>query len=86
LSSIDIPFLCIRAYKNLNDLKKEFHEKIESLTNGNSDSSVTGESSTRTASSHNQQQQTGVRRPIHDDSLIDPLAVGRRVHPYAGAW
>ncbi len=83
-------FFIISAYKNLNDLKKEFHEKIESLTNGSSDSNVTSESSSlsgaRTSSSNNQQQ-TGGRRPMPDDPLIDPLAAGRRApHPYAGGW
>ncbi len=80
----------IRAYKNLNDLKKEFHEKIESLTNGSSDSNVSSDSSSssnaRTSASTNQQQQTGGRRPMADDPLIDPLAAGRRPHPYAGGW
>jgi hypothetical protein len=83
-------FVCNRAYKNLNDLKKEFHEKIDSLTNGNSDSNVSNENTstnnTRTSTSTNQQQQTGSRRPIPDDPLIDPLAAGRRPHPYAGGW
>jgi len=83
-------FFVISAYKNLNDLKKEFHEKIESLTNGGSDSNVTNEStsssSARTNTSTNQQQQTGGRRPLPDDPLIDPLAAGRRPHPYAGGW
>jgi hypothetical protein len=79
----------IRAYKNLNDLKKEFHEKIESLTNGGSDSNVSSDSTSssgaRTGTSTNQQQ-TGSRRPMADDPLIDPLAAGRRPHPYAGGW
>jgi len=79
------------AYKNLNDLKKEFHEKIESLTNGNSDSNVTGETSAtntaRTGPSASQQPPpTTGRRPIPDDPLIDPLSVPRRAHPYAGGW
>jgi hypothetical protein len=91
IPSFDIlVFFLIRAYKNLNDLKKEFHEKIDSLTNGGSDSNVTNEntssSSTRTGTSTNQQQQTGTRRPIPDDPLIDPLSAGRRPHPYAGGW
>jgi len=65
-------------------------KKIESLTNGSSDSNVTNESSSssgaRTSTSNNQQQ-TGGRRPIPDDPLIDPLAAGRRApHPYAGGW
>jgi hypothetical protein len=85
-----IYFIFLRAYKNLNDLKKEFHEKIDSLTNGGSDSNITNEntssSNTRTGTSNNQQQQTGSRRPIADDPLIDPLAAGRRPHPYAGGW
>ena len=82
----------LRAYKNLNDLKKEFHENIESLINGSSDSNATSDSTTagsaRTGSSSNQQQQqqTGARRQIPDDPLIDPLAAGRRPHPYPGAW
>jgi hypothetical protein len=84
-----IDFFKNRAYKNLNDLKKEFHEKIDSLTNGGSDSNVSNEntstSNTRTSTSTNQQQ-TGSRRPIPDDPLIDPLAAGRRPHPYAGGW
>ena len=79
-----------RAYKNLNDLKKEFHEKIESLTNGASDSNVTGEgtstSAGRSGTSSSQQQQTSGRRPMPDDPLIDPLSAGRRPHPYAGGW
>ena len=79
-----------RAYKNLNDLKKEFHEKIDSLTNGATDSNTANESTTtsniRTNTSTNQQQQTGTRRPVPDDPLIDPLAAGRRPHPYAGGW
>ncbi|CAF1304205.1 unnamed protein product [Adineta steineri] len=78
------------AYKNLNDLKKEFHEKIESLINGGSDSNVTNDSSssgnTRTGTSTNQQQPSSGRRQIPDDPLIDPLAAGRRPHPYAGGW
>ena len=83
--------MIFRAYKNLNDLKKEFHEKIESLTNGNSDSNVTGETSAtntaRTGPSASQQPPpTTGRRPIPDDPLIDPLSVPRRAHPYAGGW
>jgi hypothetical protein len=74
----------------LNDLKKEFHEKIESLTNGSSDSNTSGESSAasgvRSGTSINQQQQTTGRRPMPDDPLIDPLAAGRRPHPYGGGW
>ncbi len=85
-----ISFFFVRAYKNLNDLKKEFHEKIDSLTNGGSDSNVNNEntstSNTRTNTSTNQQQQTGNRRPLADDPLIDPLSAGRRPHPYAGGW
>ena len=79
------------AYKNLNDLKKEFHEKIESLTNGSSDSNAANEStssssSARAGTSSNQQQPTVGRRPVPDDPLIDPLAAGRRPHPYQGGW
>lgn len=81
----------LSAYKNLNDLKKEFHEKIESLTNGVSDSNMTNESTSSTSgrtgpSTSQQQQPTGSRRPVPDDPLIDPLSAGRRPHPYAGGW
>lgn len=83
-------FLFFSAYKNLNDLKKEFHEKIESLTNGGSDLNITTESSSsssvRTGTSTNQQQTGGRRPPMPDDPLIDPLAAGRRPHPYPGGW
>lgn len=77
--------ICSSAYKNLNDLKKEFHEKIDSLINGSSDSNVSNESTTAKTTATNQQQ-TGSRRPVPDDPLIDPLAAGRRPHPYAGGW
>ena len=81
--------LLLRAYKNLNDLKKEFHEKIESLTNKSSDSTSINDNlssnNARTGTSANQQQTVG-RRPMPDDPLIDPLAAGRRPHPYAGGW
>lgn len=73
------------AYKNLNDLKKEFHEKIDSLINGSADTSA-GSESTTAKTTATSQQQTGIRRPIPDDPLIDPLAAGRRPHPYAGGW
>ena len=73
------------AYKNLNDLKKEFHEKIDSLINGSTDASAGSESAT-TKTTATSQQQTGSRRPVPDDPLIDPLSAGRRPHPYAGGW
>lgn len=77
------------AYKNLNDLKKEFHEKIDSLTNGGSDTHVTIESSSSSGARPGTtitQQQAPTRRPISDDPLIDPLSAGRRPHPYGGGW
>ncbi|CAF0913613.1 unnamed protein product [Didymodactylos carnosus] len=87
------------AYKNLNDLKKEFHEKIDSLTNGGgtgtTDSSVelkTTQASQQqqgSSSSSNQGGRIGGHQPQRQqpdiDPLIDPLAA-RRYVPFGGAW
>jgi len=83
------------AYKNLNDLKKEFHEKIESLTNNNNGSGSSSSDSntdtssktaaTTTSSSSSNQQQQGRRQPSDVDPLRDPLSMGRHNNPYGGA-
>lgn len=74
----------------MNDLKKEFHDKIESLTNGTSDSHSTNETSSTAgvrSTTSTSQGQVPNRRPLPvEDPLIDPLAAGRRTHPYAGGW